>query len=578
MGATLLTSIDAESPQKMKPDKERLAFDRKSVQKRYDALFEEQKKWVPKWKEIRDFIAPWSGVFESESKKAHARRDDKIFDGTGFDAGNILAAGIMFGLTPRSRQWYKLGSEDPELNQWEPARMHLEEVQSVLYSGMARSNAYNSMHMLYGESGTFGTGAMGCWESIDRMFRTRSFAIGTYALGTDAYGMVNRFAREIEMTPEHMAQVFGKDNLPPEVKSKLTDGNISDKHSIFHMIEPNNDYVPSCIMLQGMPFREFYWLRDSKEEKALSVQGYYEFPIHAPRWLVPDEGIYGYGPGWFALAESRGLQLMSEDVLVALELMIKPPVSVTNRAFASGVNLFPGGVNIQEGDNLQQNAARPVFQVQMNIDQVEMKIERIQQVIKRRFFADLFMMLDALKNNKMTAREVIERSQEKMTLLGPSIERYQTELLNPFISRAYGIALRQGKLPPPPRELVGRELKVEYVSPLSLAQKASGITALEQGLAIALNLSATFPNVRKKIKELEAVDRYWDMLGIPTGILRTDEEVEAMVKEEQAMMAHQMQQEQMMQATEAARNLSQADMSGQNVLTAALGAGPGVQI
>ncbi len=578
MGATLLTSLQQERPVKVKTAADLRAFDRKSVQRRYDALFEEQKRWVPKWKEIRDFIAPWSGVFESEKQLQHARRDDKIFDGTGFDASNIMAAGIMFGLTPRSRQWYKLGSEDPELNQWEPARMHLEEVQDILYSGMNRSNVYNSLHMLFGESGTFGTGVMGSWENDERMFRTRSFAIGTYALGTDAFGSVNRFARELEMSAEQIAQVFGKDELTTDMKNKLDKGDIKTKYAIYHMIEPNNDYIPDCVMLEGMAYREFYWLKDSKDEKALSVQGYYELPIHAPRWLVPDEGVYGYGPGWFALAECRGLQLMSEDVLVALELMIKPPVSATNKAFANGINLFPGGVNVQEEGNLQQNAVRPVFEVNMPVEQVEMKIERIQQVIKRRFFADLFMMLDNLKNNKMTAREVIERSQEKMTMLGPSIERYQTELLNPFISRAYNIANRMGKLPPPPQELIGRELKVEYVSPLSLAQKASGITALEQGLAIALNLATAFPNVRKKIKEMEAVDRYWDMLGIPTGILRTDEEVEAMIKQEQAEMAQQVQQEQLMQATEAARNLAQADMSGKNVLTAALGASPGVQI
>ena len=131
-------------------------FDRSMVDKRYAVLAEERDLWVPKWKEIRDFVNPWRGLFESESAKKHYRRDEKIFDGVGYNAVSVLAAGIMFGLTPRSRPWFRLGFEDPELADWEPARYYLDEVSDILYADFARSNASrNLMPSSPGASGAF---------------------------------------------------------------------------------------------------------------------------------------------------------------------------------------------------------------------------------------------------------------------------------------------------------------------------------------------------------------------------------------------------------------------------------------
>ena len=46
-----------------------------------------------------------------------------------------------------------------------------------------------------------------------------------------------------------------------------------------------------------------------------------------------------------------------------------------------------------------------------------------------------------------------ERREEKMTMLGPVVERNMTEFLKPTINRTYNIAERNGRIPPPPPEL-----------------------------------------------------------------------------------------------------------------------------
>lgn len=563
----MLKSIDST-------DKEHLGFDRSAVERRYQSLTEERDLWVPKWKEIRDFINPWRGLFASEDNKKHYRRDDKIYDGVGYDAVSVLAAGIMFGLTPRSRPWFRLGFEDPELSDYEPARYYLDEVAEVLYADFSRSNVYNSFHTTYAESGTFGTGCMGIWDgSGDRLLQTKTFTTGTYSLGIDSYGTVNRFCREIQMSADQILQYFGEKALTADIRIKqwYNEGNIKNKMGIRHMIEPNPDYKPGSKFFNQMEFREFYYLSENKTAVPLRTSGYNEFPIVAPRWDVVDDSVYGYGPGWYALADCRGLQLMAEDTLIALELMIKPPVSTSGSSAKSGVNLFPGGVSITEDANRDTNAVRPVFQVNPDFNAIEAKMQQVRTVVKRRFFADLFMMLDSLDKGQMTAREVIERSQEKMTLIGPSVERYQGEMLNPLIERAFNMAYRAGKLPPPPPELQGKDFKVEYVSPLSIAQKMAGITALEQGMAFVGNIATLFPNATKKVKEIEVIDKYWDMLGVPSGLLRTDEEVEQMVQAEQQAMQMAQQEQQMLNMTQGVKNMAQAPMEDSNALTALMG-------
>ncbi|NBQ51384.1 MAG: head-tail adaptor, partial [Marivivens sp.] len=70
-------------------------------------------------------------------------------------------------------------------------------------------------------------------------------------------------------------------------------------------------------------------------------------------------------------------------------------------------------------------------------------------------------------------REVVQRTEEKMRLLGPVLGRLQAELLQPMIERVFAVLNRQNKLPAAPAFLNDRDLDIEYVSPLAKAQRQS---------------------------------------------------------------------------------------------------------
>ncbi|TIN81210.1 portal protein, partial [Mesorhizobium sp.] len=69
----------------------------------------------------------------------------------------------------------------------------------------------------------------------------------------------------------------------------------------------------------------------------------------------------------------------------------------------------------------------------------------------------------------------------------------------PVIDRTYAIMIRNNMLPPPPPDLHGQPLKIEYISILAQAQKAVATGAVERGFAFAGQLAAVKPDVLDKL-------------------------------------------------------------------------------
>lgn len=186
----------------------------------------------------------------------------------------------------------------------------------------------------------------------------------------------------------------------------------------------------------------------------------------------------------------------------------------------------------------------------------------------------------------MTAREVMERQQEKLQQLGPVVERLQDEFLSPIIERVYNIAERMGLFPPLPEELAERmadqDIKIEYISPLAQAQKMSGLVNIEQAVSFAGQMAQIYPEALKAIDPIGTVKRYFELLGAPAVMQRSTEEIMQMIAAEQEAMEQQQEQQYMMQqaqamapAAQAAKNLTDAANDGNPALQNLLGIGGG---
>ena len=549
-------------------------MDRKPFERRFGDLKEEAKKWMPLWQDLQAYIDPARGRFNDNPNSGGKLNHQKLLDNTPTRANTTLASGMLSGLTSPSRPWFKLGLSDPDLNKFAPARRWLDDVQERMMAVFARSNIYNSLHSVYQELGQFNTAAMILLEDYESVIRARTFTAGEYYLGSGPDLRINTFAREIWMTIGQMKEMFGYENLSASSKRLYDNNQLYEWRKVYHMIEPNDGRQPEKKDAQNMPFRSVYWEEGAEDEKFLRVSGYEEFPVFAPRWDVVSSDIYSRnGPGAHALGDCKGLMKSRKDYFMILDKIADPPLNApASLQTKGGVNFLPGGVNYV-GDGMENTKVEPAYTIAPRLQEITMDIQDLRNAIKETFFVDMFLMLANSDRRQITAREVAERHEEKLLMLGPVLERLESELLDPLIGRTFNVMLRAGLIPPPPQELQGENLKVEYISMLAQAQKMVGTTTVEQLSAYVGSLTAVVPEVIDKFNADKAVDRYADMLGVDSEIIRSDEEVAEIRKRRAEMIQQQQQMEQAQAAVQGAKVLSETRVGENSALDALMGGG-----
>jgi len=561
--------------------------EKRRINARLKSLEKQRIPYEDRWKSIRDYQLPFLGVFKDtgdETDKGR-RRDLGIANGCAWLANQAFAAGIMSGLTPPSRQWFKLGLSDATAEDDLEAAQILDERQEILEYVLHRSNFYNAAHSVYMEL-PFGQGPLGIFESPSTWVRFQPYTIGTYYLDVDSAGRVNTFCRRFKMNAAQLREQFGED-LPRMAKDALAgEGTKYEKDfPVYWLVMPNVNRRPEKEDNQNMPWLSLYWLEGQGEDDHygfLYIGGFEEFPVPTARYQVTGMEPYGKGPGWYAEGEAKMLQLMKKDFLTAAELLVKPPMKAPPNI---RINYIPGNstpVNPMEGGQIE-----PLFTAPTNPQWLAQEIIRCEDAIKRIYSADLFLMLDSLDTPQMTAREVMERQQEKLQQLGPVVERLQDEFLSPIIERVYNILERRGGFPPIPKELAERladkEVKIEYISPLAQAQKMSGLVNIEQAVSFVGQMAQLYPETLKSVDPLQTVKRYFELLGAPAVMQRSMEEIEEMLQAEQEEARRQQQIAEMQAAAQtaapaaqAAKNLTEAAQDGNPALQNLLGvSGPG---
>jgi hypothetical protein len=178
--------------------------------------------------------------------------------------------------------------------------------------------------------------------------------------------------------------------------------------------------------------------------------------------------------------------------------------------------------------------------------------EQRRDSIRAVFYVNQLMMQDG---PQMTATEVIQRNEEKMRLLGPVLGRLQSELLKPLIDRVFAILLRNDMLPPAPEFLSGRDIEIEYVSPLAKAQKSSELQSIMRAIEILGSMQNIAP-VFDYVNFDNLVKHLADIVGMPQKLLKSQNQVNAEREQAAAQAAEQQQMAQMQQVAQAGGDIA----------------------
>jgi hypothetical protein len=177
----------------------------------------------------------------------------------------------------------------------------------------------------------------------------------------------------------------------------------------------------------------------------------------------------------------------------------------------------------------------------------------------------LFLML-AQTTKDMTAFEVAQRQQEKLTVLGPVIDRFQNEGASLAIKRILSIMARKRLIPPMPPSLRGVPMQVEYIGMLYLAQKAARTAATERMVAMVKESTPLYPAAADVINWDEMLSEYADDLSVTHKAINDKDAIDKL-RQQRAQATQEAKQAQAMAHTipgvaSAAKDLGSVDVGG----------------
>lgn len=537
---------------------------RNRILRRWGALKTERSSWMSHWQEISTYLLPRSGRFFRTDRDKGNKRHNNIYDNTASRALRTMAAGMMAGATSPARPWFRLGTPDPELNQYQTVKVWLDDVSRRMHLVFQKSNTYRALHQIYEELGAFGTASSIILPDFDTVIHHFPLTCGEYAVATDWQGKVCTLYREFEKPVSEVVKEFGIDNCSPAVQSLFNNGGagLDQWVPIIHAIEPRADRDPSKRDSKNMAWGSYYFELGGPGDKMLRESGYKQFPAVVPRWALSGGDIYGNGPGMESLGDIKQLQHEQLRKANAIDFQTNPPLQVPTVMKNMDVNRLPGGVTyIDPGPG--GAVIKSAFEVNLNLQYLREDIMDVRQRINASFFADLFLMISQQPaDGKMTATEVAERHEEKLLMLGPVLERLNNELLYPMVELTFSHMVEGGAIPPAPEEMQGIPLNVEFVSMLAQAQRAIGTNGIDRFVGNLGVVAQMKQDVLDKFDADKWAEVYSDMLGVDPNLIIAGDKV-AMIREARnKAQAAQQQAAIAEQASKSAKNLGTTPTSG----------------
>jgi hypothetical protein len=482
--------------------------------KRFDYLKSRRDNWDTHYQELADYMLPRKADIVKKRSRGE-KRMELIYDGTALQSIDLMAAFLHGMLTSGASPWFHLDVKDEMVNRDDDVREWLQDSSMRMMQAFQRSNFETEVHEAYVDLVVFGTACMFC-EMDRKNLRFSTRHISEYYVQEDQYGMVNTVYRLYKMTANQAVDRFGLERVGDFIRKKH-EKNGDEEVEILHAVMPRMNRDVTAPDNMNMPFMSVYVCKATGME--ISQGGFEELPYVVPRFLKATGEVMGRSPAMTALPDVKMLNLMSKTIIQAAQKQIDPPLLVPDDGFLLPIRTQPGGLNFFRSgsrDTITPLNTGANIPIGLNME------EQRRAAIRQAFYVDQILTAGS---PQMTATEVIQRQEERMRVIGPVLGRLMNELLRPLIDRVFALMLRNDMLATPPEILQGRDIDIEYVSPLARAQKSSSLNNTMRALEILLPLAQSLP-VGDHLDPDGLVQHVTDSLGVPKSTLRSQREVD----------------------------------------------------
>jgi uncharacterized protein YjgD (DUF1641 family) len=538
---------------------------KKLIVGRQKALEQKRHNWETLWQETADFIIPIREDILGTLQQG-LKQGQRIYDGTAVGAAIVLTDGLHGHLLSPTTPWFKLLTGKPEVDSIREVRMWLEEIASLLYTAIGRSNFYEAVWMYLYDGVTIGTASLYAEEDeVNQRLVFEAVHPGECYIEENIFGRADIHHRKRKITARQAVEKFGFDNVPQAIRDQVKVDPFKDGEWI-HAVFPRDDYDGRSLLATKKKTASVWYHCGSGE--IVHESGYDDFPYAVWRFMKSGKSSYGRSPAMMALSDVKALNIISKTLLGAAQLAVDPMLNIPSE-MKDKFQKKPGGLNHYSDPSRIVTPVHTSINFPAGIDREEKK----QRIIEQHFHVDYFLML-ARSEREMTAYEVLEKQGEKAAILGSVVGRLNSEAIDTIIDMVFNMEYRAGRLPPPPRVLLeraGDPIQIVYLGPLAQAQRRLFATqGIRSGIEAAAPIIQMFPESADAIDPLKTVQKLLTAHGFPAEAMNDEQIINAIRDARDKTKQQEMAMQAMMNIAPAVKDIANADKNTGGAITKAI--------
>ncbi len=487
------------------------------------------------WDEVEKYVMPLTaagrGELHSESGVRWFRGE--VWDSTAVDALQRFSSSIHGAVTSPAIRWFKLGFRDGQLQKDTDACKWLDEVGEIIWADLQESDFNQEIGATYKEFVGLGNMVLGVeamepdptkpWKGLD----FTGVPCREVNFEPDAHRGWLRLYRDLDWYPGQIVDKFRGHKRPlPEkiVQAAQSADAMSEKRRIVWALwrrEEGEVTKGNLVPPERRPIGSVYFDGETGEQLG-DEGGYYEEPVFQSPWDRTAGSVWGHGPAIIALPSIKSLNGWVQLRMNAAAKVVDPPFLTEERGLLSDPDLRPGGMTVVAD---LERSMKP-FESGTRFDVAQEEITELRAFIRLMFHVD---DLQLKESPAMTATEVQVRYELMNRVLGSTLARLTTGILDPMLRTVLGIELRAGRLPPMPEQVkkAGGEATVQYLGPLSRSQRTDEVASIERFLALdAAAMKSGFVLAGDLVDVDGMMRAAAERLGVPAQLLRPQHEVD----------------------------------------------------
>lgn len=493
-------------------------------QRMYDRYVQGEKRrvnFLENWSDVANIFLPRKNDIYSPNIDGEKKNLD-IYDANPIKYVRKLVNNLLILMINPSQSWFGFETGDKELDGNREVRDYMKLASDVIRRELFISNFYLNAAEFLTDKVVFGTGVQLFEGQTDRkkknLFWFSAIPCHKTILVSNDRGDAVTIYSKMRYTATQLVLKYGMDILMHQENEFLRTAFLKFDQTLYDIIfgvEHKNDIFHRTKNSK----HEFVGMHTLCNNKfVLKEEGFFENPYQVSRWTKLSDEEYGRGPGMDALPDAMTLNTMKQIDLQASQIAMAPPIQGIENSIIGDANLYPWGITFRRPGS---DPLAPIFP-NVRLDISDAKIKDLRQDIREHFFYD---QMNLIEKDRMTSTEVVQRKDEDLREVASVMIRMDREWLRPTIERAFGLCVRNGKIPPPPTILQKKELTLKYTSPIAKALETEGADNITRALQVSAPVIQSDPTVMDNVDGDKVLRRNFVRFDVEPEFLRKEADV-----------------------------------------------------